>query len=345
MSVRSWISIITVIVIGLIVFFSWHEIERAWRLLGQVNLWIFALVIPLQIMSYFAAGEMVFSYLRRKGMIKQIKPLKLASMALEMNFVNHTLPSGGVSGISYMTWRLGHYGVSPARATAAQLVRVVAGFGSFILLLLIALAFITLDGSINRGVLFISGLIVFTMFAGTTLLVYVVGSLGRIEKFGKWVTQTVNRIVRTVTFGRRKWILRRTPIIAFLSEMHDEYMLLRRERQLLIKPVLWGLLFTVVDVAIFVVTFWALGSFVSPAPILIAYGMASIAGFIVVTPGGAGAYEAIMVSFLATAGVPADVAIAGIILARVAILLGTIVFGYVFYQHTLVRHGKSKPKI
>ena len=51
-----------------------------------------------------------------------------ARMALELNFVNHTLPSGGVSGISYMTWRLGKLGVSPGRAASAQVVRYVAGF-------------------------------------------------------------------------------------------------------------------------------------------------------------------------------------------------------------------------
>ena len=56
--------------------------------------------------------------------------------------------------------------------------------------------------------------------------------------------------------------------------------------------------------------FWALGYSVNPAAIVIAYGIASIAGFIVITPGGAGAYEAIMRAFLGTAVLPASVVIA-----------------------------------
>lgn len=342
MSVRSWISLVTILFIVLMLFFSRHELYHAWRLMEHVDLWILLLIIPTQVVAYLAAGEMMFSYLRSKGVAEHISPLRQAQMALEMNFVNHTLPSAGVSGMSYMTWRLGHFHVSPGRATAAQLVRYVMGFASFIVLLLLALAFITIDGNINRWVLLISGMIVFFMLGGTLMLVYVIGSLGRIKVVGAWLASVVNAFVKMITFGRKRHLVKEAVIIAFLTEMHEEYLTLRGERRLLLKPFLWGLVFNVFDVMVFVIAFWALGHFVSPAPILIAYGLASIAGFIVVTPGGAGAYEAIMVSFLATAGIKPGVAIAGILLARVAVLLGTIVFGYIFYQHTLVTHGKSK---
>jgi uncharacterized protein (TIRG00374 family) len=90
------------------------------------------------------------------------------------------------------------------------------------------------------------------------------------------------------------------------------------------------------------VTFWALGEPVNPAPILIAYGVATLAGFIVVTPGGAGAYETIMVAFLALAGIAQGTAIAGIVLARVILLLSTIGFGYLFYQHALIKYGRNR---
>ena len=342
MSLKSWVSIFTFGLIALIIYFSRHELIRAFELLGQVNLFIFALIIPLQILSYLAAGEMMFSYLRVKGSTKDISPLKQAGMALEMNFVNHTLPSAGVSGISYMTWRLSHVGVTPARAAAAQLVRYVAGFAGFITLLIIAVIFITLDGNINRWVILISSSLVFVMSAGTAALIYVISSKQRVEWVAGWSTRALNRVTRIFTFGRRKHLVKRKVIANFFSEMHDEYLTLRRDRRILIKPYLWGILFNLFEVGLFVVAFWALGTFVNPAPILIAYGLASIAGFIVVTPGGAGAYEAIMASFLATSGIVPGVAIAGILLTRVAVLIGTIVFGYYFYQRTINSHGKRR---
>ena len=39
-------------------------------------------------------------------------------------------------------------------------------------------------------------------------------------------------------------------------------------------------------------------------------------------------------------GVAPDVAIAGIVLTRVILLTGTIVFGYMFYQHALIKYGR-----
>ena len=63
-------------------------------------------------------------------------------------------------------------------------------------------------------------------------------------------------------------------------------------------------------------------------------------------PGGAGAYEAIMVLVLAIAGMPKGEAIAGIVLTRAIILFVTIVIGYIFYQLALVQYGKrSKPAL
>jgi uncharacterized protein (TIRG00374 family) len=93
------------------------------------------------------------------------------------------------------------------------------------------------------------------------------------------------------------------------------------------------------------IAFWALGASVNPAPILIAYGVASMAGFFIVTPGGAGAYEAIMVAFLALAGIESSIAIAGILLTRVILLISTVVLGYAFYQHAILKYGKGESPV
>lgn len=342
MSLRAWVSLITAAFLILIIVLARHEIVRAWELLASVDLWILALLIPGQLIVYFAAGEMTFSYLRAKKADHHIAPVEQARMALEMNFVNHVLPSAGVSGISYMTWRLGRYGVSPGRATAAQLVRYVAGFASFITLLLIAVVLVTIDGNINRLTILLSSTIVGCMIGGTFGLIYLVSNKRRADAFALWLARFTNRCVRTITGGRRRVVVHAEPIQQFFEEMHQEYLTIRHERKVLLKPYLWGLLFNLMDVMLFVITFWALGAAVNPAPVLVAYGLASLAGFILVTPGGAGAYEAIMVSFLATAGINPGVAIAGTLLTRVIILLGTIGVGYFFYQHAIIKYGKSR---
>lgn len=342
MSFRAWLSVVTLILIGVIIYFSRHELAHAWELLERVNIWILLLLIPGQLLVYYAGGEMIFSYLRAKKSIERVPPFELARMSLEMNFVNHVLPSGGVSGISYMTWRLGKFGVTPGRATMSQVVRFAAQFAAFIVLIALAVIVVTIDGSINRWIILVSSTLV-SMMVGTIFgCVYLISSTSRIKRFGDYLARTVNRLVRRVTLGKRDRLLDSGRVESFFMEMHRDYLALKQEKQVLIKPFIWGLVFTLADVSLFMITFWALGVAVNPAPILIAYGVAAVAGFFVVTPGGAGAYEAIMVAFLAIAGVSGGIAIAGIVLTRVILLLGTIGFGYVFYQMALVKYGKRR---
>jgi uncharacterized protein (TIRG00374 family) len=342
MSFRAWLSVVTLVLVGVIIYFSRGELQHAWQLLERVNLWILLLLIPGQLLVYYAGGEMIFSYLRSKKSIERIAPGELVRMSLEMNFVNHILPSGGVSGISYMTWRLGKFGVSAGRATMSQVVRFAAQFAAFIVLIALAVIAVTVDGNINRWIILVSSTLVSFMIGAIIGCIYLISSTRRIEKFGNWLTRTVNRVVRRATFGRYHMLLDRDRVEAFFIEMHHDYVALRQDKGMLMKPFLWGLVFTLADVGLFMITFWALGVPVNPAPILIAYGVAATAGFFVVTPGGAGAYEAIMVAFLAVAGLSQGTAIAGIVLTRVILLLGTIIFGYVFYQMALVKYGKQK---
>ncbi|MBI3889812.1 flippase-like domain-containing protein [Candidatus Saccharibacteria bacterium] len=308
----------------------------------SVGLWILALLIPGQILVYYAGGEMIFSYLRDKGKMKDIPKSQTVQIALEGNFVNHVLPSGGVSGVSYLSWRLSHLGVPAGKATMAQVVRHAMGFLSFISLLLIAIVAVTIDGDINRWIILTSAILIGFMSAAIVAAIFLFSSKRRIELFSDWFVRTANHVVRKVTFGRRRKILKESKVRTFFDDMHHDFIELRHDKKLLIKPYLWGLLYMALDAGLFVITFLALGETVNPAPILIAYGVASLAGFFVLTPGGAGAYEAIMVAFLSVAGLASGVAITGIVLTRVILLIGTIGFGYIFYQRALLKYGKQR---
>ena len=342
MSFRAWLSIITFVLIGVVIYFSREDLLHAWELLGSVNLWILALLIPAQILVYYAGGEMIFSYLRDKGKLKDVPKGETIQVALEGNFVNHVLPSGGVSGVSYLSWRLSHLGVPAGKATMAQVVRHAMGFLSFISLLLIAIVAVTIDGDINRWIILTSAALIGLMSSAIIAAVFLFSSKHRITLFSNWFVKFGNKVVRRVTLGRKRNILNEGKVQTFFDDMHHDFLELRHDKKLLIKPYLWGLLYMALDAGLFVITFMALGEVVNPAPILIAYGVASMAGFFVLTPGGAGAYEAIMVAFLAIAGIASGVAITGIVLTRVIVLLGTIIFGYIFYQRALLKYGKQR---
>lgn len=342
LSVRSWISVVTVALVVLLIVLSREQLIHAWDLLGQVDLRILALFIPLLLISNYAAAEMIFSYLKQNRQMTKISPLTQLRISLEMNFANHVLPSGGVSGASYIVWRLNKLGVPMSKTTVALAVRFIVGFAAFLALLAIAIIFITIDGGINRWIILVSSGLATLMIGATITAVYFIREEGRLRQFSRWLEVTADSLTHKVTRGRKqKSKVEAARVEQYLLSVKEDYHTLVEHKNLMLRPFLWGLIFTAADVAMFWVTFWALGSPVNPAPILIAYGLATVAGFVVLTPGGSGVYEALMVGFLAVAGISQGTAIAGIVLTRVIILMFVLLVGYVLYQLAIVKIRKK----
>ena len=331
MKFRHWLNIFTIILLALVVYFGWGEIVRAWGLLDKVNIWILLLIIPAQIFSYYATGEIIFSYLRSKGNLKDVSRWGMARIALELNFVNHILPSGGVAGFSYLGWMLKRHGVSVGRSTMAQIVRFAATFVSFVIF----------DQQIRKDILIVCAVLILALIAVVIFAVYTLGSRKRLNKFAGWLTRTVNQIVSFFTRGKKNDVLKLEAVEEFFDDIHQDYLEIRHDRKILIKPLLWSVVVNLVDVGLIWIAFMSLSTWVNPAILFIAYGLSSIVSSFSGTLGGTGVYEAIMVTFLASAGVTASVAIAGTLLARVILLAGTILFGYIFYQLTINKYGKE----
>ena len=340
-SIRTWVSIATATLIVILIVLSRKELVQAWELLGQVDLRILALFVPLLIISNYAAAEMIFSYLKQNKLMTKIKPLSQLRISLEMNFANHALPSGGVSGASYIAWRLNKLGVPMSKTTIALAVRFIVGFGAFLSLLAVAIIFVTIDGAINRWIILVSAGIATLMIGASAAAIYFIHGEDRIQVAAIWITKAADFLTHKVTRGRRISKVKSQRIETYLLRVREDYIVLMQNKQNLLKPFIWGIVFTLAEVAMFWVAFWALGTQVNPAPILIAYGVATIAGFVVLTPGGSGAYEALMVGFLAVAGIAQDIAIAGIVLTRVIILMFVLSVGYVLYQLALIKYGKN----
>lgn len=208
------------------------------------------------------------------------------------------------------------------------------------MLLVLAVFILAFTGHLERAAIFVAIGLVIAAAGGTFILVWLIKSNTRLERFSKWITRTTNRFIRWITRGKKRVIVREELFLEFFSGLHDDYLAIRRERKILIRPFLWATFANILDVTLLWISFWALGYTIDAALLFVAFGAASIAGALSVTPGGAGVYEAVMVAFLASSGVTPEVAIAGTLLARVTLLAGTIGFGYVFYQMRIVKYGK-----
>lgn len=339
MSFRKWLNIATIVLIVLVVFFARKDIVEAWHLLWQVDIWIFLLIIPVQFLSYYASGAMIFSYLKHGGDLKHTPWYEQPKMALELNFVNHIFPTAGLSGASYMTYRLGKLRVNHGRATLAQVVKFAMAFLSYLALLIVAVIMVTVDGDLTRMTILAACSLVTIILVGTLLAMHVLGNRRQLEKFSNFLDRLLNNRLRRL-LRRTEPLVARATLVAFFDDMSADYEVLRKNPKYLREPFLWGLVFNLAEVAMFFVAFWSLGVLVNPAPILIALGLAGVVGVVTVTPGGAGGYEAMMILFLTSAGVPASVAVAGVVLARTSLIILTIGTGYVFYHLSMKKYGK-----
>ena len=247
-------------------------------LMGQVDLWILALLIPVQFLSYYATGGMIFSYLRSKGNLKEQSHWFTTRLALELNFVNHILPSGGAAGFSYLAWILSKFKVSVSRSTMSQIIRFVMTFISFIVLLIVAIIILAFTGHLEHITIFIAIGLAAAAIGGIFILVWLIKSNERLRNFSAWLTKTINRFIRWITRGKKRKVVKEEVFLEFFGGLHDDFLALRRDRKTLIVPFIWALIANMLDVALIWISFWALGFAVDPALLFVAFGVASIAG-------------------------------------------------------------------
>jgi hypothetical protein len=344
MKFRTWLNIITILFLALAIYLARHQIVQAWMLLGKVDLRIFLLMIPIQLFSYFAIGEVMFSYLRAKGDLKKMSRWTMARIALELNFINHIIPVPTIAGFSYLGWLLNYHDVSAGRATMAQIIRYVTMFISYLSLILISVVFLMFDRGVDRITIIISIVFTVTTIIAVGFLIYVIGNKQRMTVLSGWITKTINKFSSIFRPGKKYKALKLKKVDMFFMDLHQDYMEIQKDINILKLPVIWAIVGNILDTLLIFVAFLSFGYIVNPAVLFIAYGVSSFVAVFAATPGGSGVYEAIMITFLVSAGVPAGIAIAGTLLARVTLLAGTFIFGYIFYQLTINKYGKiEKP--
>ncbi|GAA1316387.1 YbhN family protein [Leucobacter albus] len=338
-SPRFWVSAITLLIVAAIVWAAWPTVLEAFGSLHLVNPWTLSLLVPVQLASFAATGEALFSYLRARGELRGVRPLTAIRMSLEFNFANHMLPSGGAAGITYTSWKLAGLGVAPAKGTLAQLARFGVTFVSFSLLLLAAAIWLIASGRGTAPVMWaaagVGALAVLAVAGGVLLL----GRRRALHRFAGVLTRLANGAGRVLG---RPAIAASQPLVRFFDGLHLELRALLAEPRTLLPPFAWSFLLHFCDAGLFWVALASIGVLADPALVFVAYGLATVTSMVITTPNGVGAYEVVMIGLLVAGGLPTTLTVAAITLARVILLLGTIVFGWAFYQHSVARFGRER---
>lgn len=341
MKLKLWINVLTFVAIVLVVIFARHDIVLAFQKMQQLNLLVLALMVPAQFFAFYAVGRVYYHFLKATGTPLPMKTLVPA--AIELNFVNHIFPSGGISGFSYLTMRLKHDEISTAKATLAQLVRFALAFGTFIGLLLLALVMLAMEDRVNRFIMLLAAALTFTILFSTLIVTYVIGRGDRIQEFTQGLSRALNKAISLVRPHHPETINLKHAEQTF-NELHEDYVLLRRDFRKMWPVVIWALVANLAEIGLVYITFVAHGAWINPGALIIAYAIATTAGFLAILPGGLGVYEPLMATVLLSAGVPADLALSATLVSRVVTLVLALGSGYVLYQRTLRRYGDINPR-
>ena len=334
MKIKVWLNILTAAALVAIIGFAWHDIWSAFSRMRDLNLWILVLMIPAQFMVFFALAKLFQHFFLATDTHLSLR--RLMPPMIELNFVNHVFPSGGVSGFSYLTFRLRKFGVSTAKSTLAQLARFAFTFIAFIPLLVLALVILAIEGRTSSLVVLAASAVTTAIICSTAVVVFVIGSPTRIDVFTAGLVRAINRLVRS--FHRHKKGINPDRVRQTFMELHEDYRVLRRDPQKIRRVIWWALVTNIAEVALLYIVFVAHGEWVNPGAVVIAFTIANLAALVAVLPGGVGVYEPLMSAVLVAGGIPAGLALSATLVYRVIAMLLSLLTGYVLYQKAL-HHG------
>ncbi len=338
---RHWkllVNLATVILLVLLVVLIRGQIIETFKNFGTIEWQVLLIMVPLTWLSYHAQTRM---YQRMFSMIGYAMRYKfMFRVALELNFVNQILPSGGVSGISYFGVRMRSAGVAGVQAGLVQIMKLFLLFISFEGLLGIGLLALALEGKANDLMLLVAGSITTLLIVGTIALMTVIGSKQRTHIAVVAIARTLNKLARPFT-GRRRDALDPARIEHIVVELHDSYQAMRASHSKLLAPLFWAFVVNLVAVASIYVVYVAFGQWVNVGAVIVAYSVANFAGLVSVLPGGAGIYEALMVGVLAAGGIPPALSLPVTVMYRVLTTLLQVPPGYILYHRNMQRTGAT----
>lgn len=341
---RNWkliVNILTLVALAALVYFIRDQIVQTFEDLWRVNLWILALLVPLQILNYHAQTKMYQGLFGLVG--NKLKYWFVFRVALELNFVNHVFPSGGVSGISFFGVRMRSGDITATKATLVQVMKLLLLFISFEILLIGGLLLMALHGQANDMVILAGGAISTLLVIGTFAFVAIVGSERRIHATFTAITRGLNRMLRFVRRGDHPETISTKRAEGIVQDLHGNYKVIEKHYKELQAPFWWALVNNATAILSIYAVYVAFGEWVNLGAIILAYAVANFAGLVSVLPGGVGIYEVLMTGVLAAAGVSPALSLPVTVMYRVISTVLQVPVGYVLYHQSIRKLGKPRP--
>lgn len=341
LSFRTVLTVLTLALILYVIYSNWGDILEAINHLGETNILILLLLIPEQLFMYFCCGQMFFSYMAAKKTAKRVSAWTLMRVSLELNFVNHAVPAGGLGGLGYITWRLKPFGASAGQSSFMYALRYAITICANQLQTIIAIIALLIFGTVPAAgawVIWLTALLSIGIIAAIAFVVVIASSEKRMQWFAKNITKICNTAVKKITFGHIPEVFKRGTVDKYMNDIHDDLITARRNKKILIRPIVWGIVYSFLEIATYWIVAASLGHPEILPQIMIGEAIGSVMGAIVPY----GLYELGMAGIMVSLGVPISLATTVVLMTRVIVLTSTIISGYGFYQHSISKIGRQE---
>lgn len=340
---RNWkliLNIVTLVALAVLIYATRGQLADTLKNLAKVHASLLLLLIPVELLNYHAQAKLYQGLFRLVGNDLPYKFLYKTSV--ELNFVNHVFPSGGVTGISYFGLRLRNgEAITGGKATLIQVMKLALTFLSFEVLILFGILCLAVAGRVNNLTILVASSLSTLLLVGTVGFVFIVGSKQRINAFFTAVTLAINRVIQIVR-PKHPETINIEKAKATFNDFHDNYQQLKNSWRQLRGPFWWAFLANLTEVLAVYVVYIAFGKLINFGAVILAYAIANFAGLVSVLPGGVGVYEGLMTAVLASTGVPVGVSLPVTVMYRVLNSLLQLPPGYYFYQQNLAARSKAQ---
>ena len=329
--------ILTAVLVVAVVANSWPDIEKTLEYLkdpDKVNDFVLLLLIPEQLFMYYACGQIFFSYLRHRHNVRKFTKPEILRISTELNFVNHAIPAGGVGGLAFLTYRLGQYNVSPGQASFLYIFRYAVTTVINYFQALIAIVILLMLGKIPAGaewIISVALLMNMGVLGFLWLVIYIASSNKRITFFAKTCAALLNFVMRIITFGHKKHMVKDEKIHQYFDDIHVNVKIARENKRYLKKPALWGFIYSFCEIGTYWIVAISLGRPELLPVIMVGEAIGSVFDGIVPY----GLYELGMAGVMIALGVPAPEALIITVMTRAITLIFTIVSGAIPYAKAI----------
>lgn len=328
---RGALTVVTFVALIALIYGVRKDIGGVIENLKKVNAFALIFLIPIEALNYDVYARLYRSLMKILG--QRVSYRDMYRLNLELNFVNHILPSGGVSGISYFTVRMRAFNVSGPKATLSQLMKLLLLYISYQPILILGVIFLVARGHVNNIIIAVASSLVTLLVVGTFAFIYMIESRQRINSFLTAITKVLNKLLGI--FRRKQETINIEGAQVAFGELHDNYKLFKENWRDLKMPFVYMMIANATEVAAVYVVYIAFGELVNVGAVILAYAVANFAGLISVLPAGIGIYEGLMTAVLAATGISAGVSIPVTIMYRVLNMAVQLTPGYYFYQRAL----------